>query len=390
MALDALCDVRVGAHRASMRARSAACSAPSVPPSAYAINSSSVMITTRLLPRRRAALRALRGRGRDGSSPCRWNIEHGGRLFVCQSFDERERHDESLFVGSRASAASSDNRSMCASLAASATCSPRLLGGASTRSRRWRARTSSIHAFLMIPYIQLSSRVPGCVDRGASARSSASCTRSSASSGLRVSVRASLRNLGRSAISCSCVSRPIDSCLTSITTGGGDFLPPSRGGEHSTMCGYVQRVAAVDGRSCGERCWWHRWRPCSCMSRTRRSVACRCPQLPGRVGNLPGTVTGTVNGALGQVNDRLDDVERLADVRQLRVRGCCVPSGSSSSAIRMARRFFGPRSWRSRRPMRRECAGRGIHGGGARACARWARYSCGGVARLMACRRGGR
>jgi subtilisin family serine protease len=43
------------------------------------------------------------------------------------------------------------------------------------------------------------------------------------------------------------------------------------------------------------------------------------PQLP-RAGDLPGVVTGTVNGALGQVNDRLGDVERLADVRQLRIR----------------------------------------------------------------------
>src|SRR5690349_19137580 len=43
------------------------------------------------------------------------------------------------------------------------------------------------------------------------------------------------------------------------------------------------------------------------------------PQLP-RVGGPLGTVTGTVNGALGQVNDRLGDVDRLADLRQLRIR----------------------------------------------------------------------
>ena len=43
------------------------------------------------------------------------------------------------------------------------------------------------------------------------------------------------------------------------------------------------------------------------------------PQLP-RVGDLPNTVTGTVNGALGQVNDQLGNVPRLADLRQLRVR----------------------------------------------------------------------
>jgi subtilisin family serine protease len=43
------------------------------------------------------------------------------------------------------------------------------------------------------------------------------------------------------------------------------------------------------------------------------------PQVP-RVGDLPNTVRGTVNGALGQVDDRLGDVQRLADLRQLRVR----------------------------------------------------------------------
>jgi hypothetical protein len=46
-------------------------------------------------------------------------------------------------------------------------------------------------------------------------------------------------------------------------------------------------------------------------------------QLP-RVGDLPNAVTGTVNGALGQVNgqvnDQLGNVQRLADLRQLRVR----------------------------------------------------------------------
>src|SRR5689334_11532000 len=42
------------------------------------------------------------------------------------------------------------------------------------------------------------------------------------------------------------------------------------------------------------------------------------PQLP-RV-DLPTTVTDTVNGVAGQVTNELGNVERLADLRQLRIR----------------------------------------------------------------------
>ncbi len=69
--------------------------------------------------------------------------------------------------------------------------------GACTRSRRRRARISSIQAFFMIPNIQLSSREPGRHCAARSERfSTATCTRSSASATLRVMTRAKRRSRG--------------------------------------------------------------------------------------------------------------------------------------------------------------------------------------------------
>src|SRR5262245_7994488 len=80
------------------------------------------------------------------------------------------------------------------------------------------------------------------------------------------------------------------------------------------MCGHAQRVRHMSWRAlitAGVMM--------ACAQAAHAQLGgVRLPNLP-RI-DLPGTVTGTVNGVVGGANDRLGPVQLLADVRQLRVR----------------------------------------------------------------------